>query len=285
MEILQLRYFCSAAETENFSATAKSFKVPPSDISQSIKRLERELGISLFNRGANRIKLNEKGREFYQRINNALQIIDSAVKEASGGPGVEGIKICIKTNRRIAMQAVEKFRMECPDIDIIVRHSGVRDDEFDFIIADEEDSPEGGFEATEILSEQALLAMKAEHPLAKESNIDLQKLKDESFVSMNSGTSMYSLTCRACEEMGFHPHVAIQSDDPFYIRRCVELGLAMAVVPSLSWRGQFSDEVVLKPVTHIKRVTRLCRNRKMPFSKSSERFAAMIIEEFKKEKQ
>ena len=43
MELLQLMYFCDAAETENFSRTAKKYHVPPSDISQSIKRLELEL--------------------------------------------------------------------------------------------------------------------------------------------------------------------------------------------------------------------------------------------------
>ena len=42
MELLQLRYFCHAAETESFTVTAKHFCVPPSDISQSIKRLEKE---------------------------------------------------------------------------------------------------------------------------------------------------------------------------------------------------------------------------------------------------
>ena len=43
MELLQLTYFCDAAETENFSRTAQRFTVPPSNISQSIKRLETEL--------------------------------------------------------------------------------------------------------------------------------------------------------------------------------------------------------------------------------------------------
>ena len=48
MEILQLKYFCDSAVTGNFSATAKKFMVPPSAVSQSIKRLENELGTTLF---------------------------------------------------------------------------------------------------------------------------------------------------------------------------------------------------------------------------------------------
>ena len=48
MELLQLRYFLTAAREENFSRTAEMYGVPPSDISQSSKRLERELGRELF---------------------------------------------------------------------------------------------------------------------------------------------------------------------------------------------------------------------------------------------
>ena len=42
MELLQLTYFCDAAVTQNFSKTAQKYNVPPSNISQSIKRLEIE---------------------------------------------------------------------------------------------------------------------------------------------------------------------------------------------------------------------------------------------------
>ena len=52
MELLQLTYFCDAARSENFSQTARKFFVPPSNISQSIGRLEKELGCALFSIGA-----------------------------------------------------------------------------------------------------------------------------------------------------------------------------------------------------------------------------------------
>ena len=61
MELLQLKYFIDASETQNFSETAKKFYVPPSAVSQSIKRLESELNVKLFSRRANKIQLNENG--------------------------------------------------------------------------------------------------------------------------------------------------------------------------------------------------------------------------------
>ena len=282
MEILQLKYFCSAAETENFSATAKLFKVPPSDISQSVKRLETELGTPLFDRSANKIKLNGKGQTFYNKTSEALKLIRAAADAVSNEHQPDRISICIKVNRRISTAAIEKFRMENPHTDIIVSHSSSSGSDFDFIISDK-NSPEHGFKADDILFEHALLALRKDHPLAKNSEIDWRLLKDEPLISMPTESSMYSLATRAFAEKGLSPHIAIQSDDPFYIRRAVELGLAMAIVPSLSWKGQFSNEVTFKPLYQIKRVICLYQNQKTPVNKSIERFAAMIKEEFRKE--
>ncbi len=110
MEILQLKYFCDAAKCENFSKTAKKFGVPPSDISQSIRRLERELGVPLFSRRANSIELNDKGREFYSRALKSLELLDDAVASVKASESTGKIKICINSNRRIVMDVIEKYR-------------------------------------------------------------------------------------------------------------------------------------------------------------------------------
>mgnify|MGYP002513475198 CR=1 FL=1 len=64
MEFLQLKYFQHAARSENFSHTATAFMVPPSSVSVSIKKLESELGVPLFDRTANKLSLNENGKLF-----------------------------------------------------------------------------------------------------------------------------------------------------------------------------------------------------------------------------
>ena len=108
MELLQLKYFCDAATSENFSKTAKKFGVPPSDISQSIRRLERELGVELFVRRPNSIELNDRGREFYESVFRAIKLLNDAAQLVSGNAEHGRIKICINSNRRILMEVVEK---------------------------------------------------------------------------------------------------------------------------------------------------------------------------------
>ena len=71
MELLQLRYFYECACYESISKTAERYMVPPSSVSVSIKRLEKELGCELFERKSNRLVLNKKGR----KLQNALATI------------------------------------------------------------------------------------------------------------------------------------------------------------------------------------------------------------------
>ncbi|MBQ4274127.1 MAG: LysR family transcriptional regulator, partial [Clostridia bacterium] len=123
MELLQLKYFTEAAKNENLSATAKKFMVPPSAVSQSIKRLEKEMGCDLFIRQANRIHLSPKGRIFYEKVSKGLQLLNDA-KEELTDEGTHGtVKLSIFINRRLVMQTVEKFSRQYPEINIVTKYT------------------------------------------------------------------------------------------------------------------------------------------------------------------
>lgn len=284
MEILQLKYFCDAAESQNFSKTAKKFDVPPSNISQCIKRLENELGINLFNRRSNSIFLNEQGSNFYDKVNKALKLIDEAKAEAEGAEHGYEIKICIIANRRIVMKAIETFRLKNPGVKFVVSHKYDKNEDFDFIITDElfEDKE---MEKIKIISEEISLAMKSDNPLAEKDKIEISDIKGENFISLNKESSLFAVTHQFCKSKNFVPNVVIQSDDPFYMRKCVELGLGVAFVPVFSWKGLFSDEVVLKPIEGFSRNTCAFRRRSKYLSKCTDDFLNTLILECKGEKQ
>lgn len=277
MEFLQLKYFCEAAKCENFSKTAKKYGVPPSDISQSIKRLEKELSCSLFDRSSNRITLNQRGKSFFKKVSAALFQIEAAAKELSDD-GVSGqIKIGINISRRTVMETVESFRKLYPQVDIVVKHGVTTGfDEFDLMIA-ADDMSDRGLSGEKLFSEEILLAVSSNDPLAKKERITAADLEDKPFVSMGYGENLYNLTEKICAEMGFTPHIAIQGDDPFYIRRCVELGLGIAFIPRVSWRGQFSDLVTLKRVGSFERTTYVCRDEKKYMSGCLKKFIEMLF--------
>ena len=248
MELLQLKYFCDAARTENFSHTAKKFRVPPSDISQSIRRLEKELETELFTRQANRISLNEQGAVFSARIAEALDLIEDAVNTVTDDGTSGKIHLCVNTNRRIVMSAMEKFKKEYPQVNIKTKFlSDPTADSFDLIVT-HDDKRLSGREKKLLIREAIALATPATGQLANTHGTDLSAFASAPFITTNEQSSLYEQTHSVCQAFGFQPRIAIQSDDPFYIRRCVELGLGVAIVPLFSWRGQFSKDIALKPL-------------------------------------
>ena len=79
MEILQLRYFYESAKNQNFTETAKKYLVPVSAVSSSIKRLEKELRCQLFDRDANRIRLNNNGKLLQQSLCAVFHELDDTI--------------------------------------------------------------------------------------------------------------------------------------------------------------------------------------------------------------
>ena len=261
MELLQLKYFVDASETENLSQTAKKFFVPPSAISQSIKRLEGELGVNLFTRQANKIRLNENGVFFAQKVKAALALIDEAKNNVTVSSVAKKINLSIYVNRRLIMQTVERFSKIHPDIEIVTKYLLSPDcEQVDLAISD---TPMWNTDmlCEQLLSEDILLAVHKDDPLSKKEVITAQDLANKPFVCTNKNSSLYSITQKISEEMGFTARIVIHSDDPYYIRKCIELGLGVAFVPSISWRGEFSDQVVLKKIGDYKRTTNVYRSK------------------------
>ncbi len=277
MELLQLTYFCHAAETQSFSETAKHFTVPPSNISQSIKRLERELGAPLFSRTANRIALNDRGRAFYAEVRQALDLLEGARKAAREQEDEGELVICIHAHRRIVMQAIGRFRAAFPRVTLVTRHDIQNAREADLVISDSElELP--GFSRRLLLREEMMLAARRDDFPA-----DAAALAQRPFITMSQGSNLLVITQRLCRELGFNPRIALQSEDPFYIRQCVELGLGVAFVPALTWRGQFSDQVELRKMGDYVREVCVYRRPEARHHQLADAFDRILSEEFEKE--
>ncbi len=258
MELLQLTYFCDAAESENFTKTAQKFGVPASNISQTVHRLEKELGVSLFDRRANKATLNEAGRVFYEKAKAALSLLDEGKLRLHDLKGkVSGeVRLLILTNRNTVTKAIERFKQKHPEVVFSVSHRmDNAEDDFDVYISDE---PPFGRKLQKrlLITDEMVLAVPKGSRWDVE-KIDLSDLRNERFISMHSNSSLYRTAYKICTDSGFTPNIAIQSDDPYYMRKYVELGMGVAIVPSVSWQGLFSEKVALKSLGGIKRETYL----------------------------
>ena len=88
-----------------------------------------------------------------------------------------------------------------------------------------------------------LIAIHKDNPLSAVENLKISDLKNEHFI-----IGLANETDTECKKAGFVPNISVESNDPVYVRKCIEMGLGVAFIPSVSWRNLFSDNVILKKV-------------------------------------
>ncbi len=280
MDLLQLRYFCDAAESQNLSKTARKFIVPTSNISQTIKRLEKELGIELFEHKKNKIVLNDDGKNFYNYCSKALSMLDNAKekvidskKEVSGS-----ISLLLLGNKNIPTRALRKFVEDYPKVKFIVRDQKEVDFDYDILISTQLDCE---YDKKFLLAQDmyAIIVSK-NHPLASKPNLSVADLKDQPFITANKENHQLKATLSICIQEGFYPNISIQTDGAQYIRNFVEIGLGVAIVP-YSWRVNFSDQLVFTKIPNSYRKIYAILPKNKIIKKSTRMFIEYLKEEAK----
>lgn len=277
MEFLQLRYFQDAAQTQNFSKTAQKFSVPTSAVSQSIRRLERELGIPLFERRANRISLNEEGKLLYHTVYQMDKTFEDMKRQLSDRQeSLSGeIRLEISCNRQIVSDAIREFGRKYPKVSFVLNHGTPVDGEFDLIISDDE-LLKDRLSNVALITEPIAVAFSKNHPLAACGEVELKALSAERFVTMQPGRRLHYLTQNLCARAGFVPRISIQCDDPFYIRQYIEMGLGIGFVPMFSWKGQLPEGLVCKTLDGITRTTYAYWNPSRYMTKATRQFLELL---------
>ena len=250
MEILQLKYFQHTAKRENISHTAQQFMVPPSSVSASIKKLESELGIKLFDRTSNSLKLNEYGKIFLEAVEASEKKFKQAkidILNLSQTPCGE-INLLILTNRQMVTEIISKFKVSYPNITFKIKHEDYADystyHNYDIIISDRHITLDS-FKGHLYVSEEVFLAVHKNHPLARQSVVNFENMQKEKFICMPKGSSLGDYMDKIFKKAGFEPDVIIECDDPHYIREYLKIGLGVTFFPSVSWKKQINENIKL----------------------------------------
>lgn len=121
-ELYKIFYYCS--ENKSFSAAAKKLFISQSAVSQSIKQLETQLGVTLFFRKSRSIQLTTEGEMLFSYVSQAFNFLktgESKIQELEGLKAGE-IKIGVSDSicKYFVMPYIKKFGQLYPKITIKV---------------------------------------------------------------------------------------------------------------------------------------------------------------------
>ena len=230
MDLLQLRYFIESAKTESFTKTAQKYTVPTSSVSASVKRLEDELGIQLFDRKANRIKLNAKGRMFAETLSLAFDQTNAVISEITAleQPKRE-ITLLVLARRGWITDLVIRYQKQHPEISFRMSHNGAVTDRSTFdIIIDEQSERYIGYTHFVLMTEKLCIKAHKDSPFAGK-QLTVSHLQNAPFIMMDKTTTMRKILQKHSMRCNFTPNIVVECEDRHCLLKCVNAGLGLTV--------------------------------------------------------
>ena len=249
MELLQLKYFCEAAVTENFSKVAEKYYVPQSSISHTISRLEEELGKKLFTRNGKKVMLNEAGRTFYEETSAALAKIEKGIKRVND-LSRSTVRISLLQGTTALIPVITEFQNQHPDIEIDFANPSEKlrgNLFFDLRIGTKPSESEKNCSSVPLFQERILTAIPENHPLANKRALTIDDIRDIPIVGLYPGSNLYKLMSLYFNSNNYEPKIRVESENHATVAQFVKGGYGIAFYPEISWSEVGAKGIVSLP--------------------------------------
>lgn len=224
MNLEQLRYFVMVAQLEHYGRAAKALYITQSALSNSVRRLEIELGVSLFDHVGRNIVLTPQGKKFLSSVSVVLNELDNAVNEIKEFAKQKNSRIRIgavasllrgflsgllnayneKTPEKLTFDISQKgSTKEC----ILALRSGQIDVAFCGYPVNE-----SGFEWFPLLPQNVVATVCDTHPLASKESVSLEDIKEFRVLSYREPSYMYYALEKCFEDRGINASEAFEDE-------------------------------------------------------------------------
>ncbi len=270
MNFNQLKYFLEVSQSENISKTAQQHLLPPSAVSSSIKKLEQELGVALFDRSGNKITLNTKGKFFATEIGGIFQTIDNAANQiTTPDTSLPKIKLLIHARSKwITELIVEYISKEKNNNFIISNDYANREiDDYDIII-DEPKEKYSHWEHFVLSVERICVKASVNSPLVGKS-LYFHQLEGEPFVLPSIGNGMRKRYEDACQRNNIKEHIIVECNDRQCLHQYISSGIGLTIGSFRSLAESTQQALTALKVIDFDEIQTVCvfykRNRKQNF--------------------
>lgn len=244
MEFHQLRDFVAVAATGNFSQAAQRCRVAQPSLSKAVQRLEAEIGAKLFVRSKRRTVLTPAGETLYRyalRIVNEVEQAKRELAETNGTQrGTVKIGVLPTISPYFLPRVLAQFAHTCPALEVVVVEDRAADllhqidvSQLDLALLSLP-IPENGFEQETLFTEEFLLTVPSEHPLAIKEKIEMADLEGERFILIREAHSPGDQVLKFCRRRDLHLQIVLENSQIETVQSLVMAGLGISLVPQMA---------------------------------------------------
>ncbi len=253
MTLTELRYLVALSETGHFRKAAEQCNVSQPTLSIAIKKLEEELGISLFERAHHKVAATPTGERIVEQARTVLQETQNLRHLAEQGKDPLGSVLCVGAIYTVGPylfpRLISRLRQLAPNMPLFIEEnytaslrgkltSGALDAIFVAL----------PFTETEVVTralfdEPFVVLLPEDHPLASESHIDTHTLAEHPVLLMGEGHCFRDQVLEACpglqqaiREKSAQGHTVIEGSSLETLKHMVASGLGITVLPESAAR-------------------------------------------------
>ena len=247
LSIRHLRAFYEVARCGSFTHAAKSLHLTQSTLTATIKQLEEDVALTLFDRTTRRVMLSREGERFFPVAERLLSDFDTAVTDlralAEQQQGQVGIAASPSTISRLLPAVIHQYRSEHPNIAIYLRDDSaalieqrVLDNDVDFgIAANHSSHPDLSYHA--ILRDRYGVVMPPDCPLALSPAVRWQQLSGYPLIFLSADTGIRAQLSKFKQEGVVALNIGdaiLEVSNPAGVAALIKQGLGLSILPALA---------------------------------------------------
>lgn len=266
------RVMRAIAEEGSFTAAALALGYSQPAVSQMVRRLEQRTGTALVERVGRSVRLTEAGQVLARHAVSVLSSLEAAEEEIAAIAGLRAGRVRLmafpSSSSTVVPMALAKVRREHPAVSVTFTEAeppeslaALKAGDCDIAVAFSYEGTDlaRGEESLEpfvtlpLLEDEVHLALPRGHSHAGHDVVQLEELADEDWIAGCPRCRGHLL--QVCNNAGFVPRVAFETEDYVTVLSFVAQGLGIALIPGLILEHTQHPDVVTVPIAPASRRT------------------------------